>query len=65
LILHSIVSPYDIFCNKDGLTARPEYRRVPGGTVEISDGRIKRLISTDPRMFLNEKYKPDTAVGKQ
>ena len=64
MILHSIISPSDIFCNRDEAYARPDYRRIPGGMVEIADGRVKRLISTDPKMFLNAKYKPDTAFGK-
>ncbi len=64
MILHSIVSPSDIFCNRDELPASSEYRRVPGGTVEVVNGRVRRLISTDPRMYLNDKYRPDTVFGK-
>ena len=64
MILHSIISPADIFCNRDGSGTAPVYRKVPGGMVEVADGRVKRLISTDPKMFLNAKYKPDTAFGK-
>lgn len=64
MILHSIISPADIFCNRDDPVVRPVYRRVEGGIVEVADGRIKRLISTDPKMYLDTKYKPDTAFGK-
>ncbi len=65
MILHSIVSLRDIFCNRDELPASPEYRRIPGGMVEVLDGRIRRLISTDPRMYLDRRYSPDTSIGKR
>ena len=62
MILHSIISPYDIFCNMDEHFKLPEYRRIDGGTVEVENGRIKRLISTDPKMFLDSRYQPNNDV---
>ena len=60
MILHSIVSPSDIFCNTDNTLPRPEYRAVNGGILELEGGRIKRLISTDPAMYLDKRYMPYT-----
>lgn len=58
MILHSIVSEQDIFCNMYGNVKLPEYRRVDGGILEIKDGKINRLISTDPKMYLDSRYFP-------
>lgn len=67
MILHSIISPYDIFCkwDRDEHYPQPVYRQVHGGIVETENGRIRRLISTDPRMYLDKKYQPDTKFGRQ
>ena len=62
MILHSIISPLDIFCsencphdNSGGIT----YRRINGGMLELSGNTVRRLISTDPRLFLDSRYFPD------
>lgn len=67
MILHSIISPYDIFYkwDRDEQYPQPVYRRVNGGIAEIENGRIRRLISTDPRMYLDRRYQPDTKFGRQ
>lgn len=63
MILHSIVSPADIFFTAD--VPKPEYRQIKGGIVELSGGTVKRLISTDPRLYLDKRYAPYTKFGKQ
>lgn len=64
MILHSIISPYDIFFNMDELRPVPEYRNINGGMVELENGRVKRLISTDPKMYLDGRYQPYTKYGE-
>ena len=66
MILHSIISPRDIFCNSDTdrQYACPEYRQIKGGLLEIENGQIKRLISTDPRLYLDGRYRPYTKYGE-
>ena len=58
MILHSIVSPRDIFYNRTDNVRPAEYRRISGGLVELDNGRVKRLISTDPKMYLDKRYFP-------
>ena len=66
MILHSIISPCDIFCNRDEPPGKPVYRRVSGGVIELDgDSRVKRLISTDPKMYLDRRYQPYSAFGKR
>lgn len=65
MILHSIVSLSDIFCNTDGSPAPAQYRAVNGGIVELENGRVKRLISTDPAMYLDKRYMPYTEFTMQ
>ena len=65
MILHSIISPLDIFCNVDEQFRIPEYRTVKGGIVELEDGRVKRLISTDPKLYLESRYQPRHIFGEQ
>ncbi len=60
MILHSIIGIGDIFYNMDEQYRKPEYRSVRGGIVELENGRVKRLISTDPRMYLDGRYQPYT-----
>lgn len=58
MILHSIISPYDIFCNTDVQPEKTAYKRIEGGIVEVADHRVRRLISTDPRLYLDRRYLP-------
>lgn len=62
MILHSIVSPSDIFFN-NGMRQTLSCVRVDGGLLELENGRIKRLISTDPKLYLDKRYQPDTAYN--
>lgn len=59
--IHSIVSPYDIFPGETDQKAY-EYRVIQGGVVEcVVEGRnirVNRLISTDPKLYLNPRYCP-------
>ena len=65
MILHSIISLYDIFCNNEQALTGRVYRQVKGGMVELDGDRVKRLISTDPKMYLDERYKPGAELGKK
>ena len=62
MILHSIVSLSDIFYNADSFHEPPVYRAVNGGIVEMQGGKIRRLISTDPAMYLDKRYMPYTDI---
>lgn len=65
MIIHSIINPYDIFCNSEQASRRPVYRQIKGGIVELDGERIKRLISTDPRMYLDARYAPDSKIERK
>ena len=58
MILHSIISPDDIFFNTDVQPAQTAYKRIDGGIVELDGTRVRRLISTDPRLYLDKRYYP-------
>ena len=58
MILHSIISPADIFCNMDAQERSTEYKRIDGGILELENGCVRRLISTDPRLYLDARYQP-------
>ena len=60
MILHSIVSPSDIFCNTGMRKPQTVCRRIDGGLLELRGGRVERLISTDPRLYLDRRYYPYT-----
>ena len=59
MILHSIISPSDIFYNSEQAMRKPVYKQIQGGMVELDGDRVKRLISTDPKMYLDARYAPD------
>ena len=60
MILHSIVSPSDIFFNSTDVQPRRHiYRRINGGLLELDGNTVTRLISTDPRLYLDRRYCPD------
>lgn len=65
MILHSIISPYDIFCNSEQALQKPVYRQIKGGMIELDGERIKRLISTDPKMYLDTRYTPGAALSEE
>ncbi len=58
MILHSIISPHDIFYNSEQACKKAVYRRINGGIVELDGKNVRRLISTDPRMYLDRRYCP-------
>ncbi len=64
MILHSIIAMDDIFC-KNSVNA-PMFKEVDGGVLEIeenSDGAyVKRLHSTDPRLYLEKRYTPYSRI---
>ena len=62
MILHSIISPYDIFYNSEQASRKHTYRQIKGGIVELDGDRITRLISTDPKMYLDRRYAPDAKL---
>lgn len=65
MILYSIVSPYDIFCTGD--IPKTSFKAVNGGLVEYSEQNgvktARRLISTDPFMYLNSRYSPSVNLS--
>lgn len=67
MVIHSIVSLSDIFYNdgeKEGYTA--EIVPIQGGYLEISEQNgeksIRRLISTNPALYLDKRYQPYTSI---
>ncbi|MBR5774530.1 MAG: hypothetical protein IKY44_06745 [Clostridia bacterium] len=56
MIIHSIVSPYDIFPAKCP-ACNTQLVQIEHGFVELDDKRtIKRVISTNPQDYLNQNY---------
>lgn len=72
MLLHTIV-PFEAIFGSPGQagalpsdTASPAGRecRVPGGLLELDgNGRVSRLISTDPRLYLDPRYAPGAGVA--
>ena len=68
MVIHSIVSLSDIFYNsgESEYCYTAETRPIQGGWLEISeqDGekRIRRLISTNPALYLDKRYLPFTSI---
>ena len=60
MIIHSIVSPDDIFGSQNFKPCQTEFVPIEHGFVEL-DGRraVKRVISTNPQDYLNKKYQLD------
>ena len=58
--IHSIVSPYAVFGGEESCSYN--YHTIQGGMVEcITNGRdirVSRLITTDPKLYLNPKDGP-------
>ncbi len=64
MILHSIIAMDDIFC-KNSVNA-PMYKEVEGGILEIdtnNESQIKRLFSTNPYMYLDNRYSPNAYIN--
>jgi hypothetical protein len=66
MVLHTIVSEYDVMCNQ-AENCVSKFKSVGGGIVEYSEteqgNRILRLFSTDPYMYLDEKYSPFSQIN--
>ncbi len=64
---HTIVHPDLIFPQDNSLPPR-EIVAIKGGFLEISgqgdNKQVERLISTDPKMYLNPSYSPYTKYKK-
>lgn len=65
MILYSIISPDDIFCTGD--SPKISFKAIKGGLIEYSeqDGvkTARRLISTDPFMYLDSRYSPSANLS--
>ena len=56
MIIHSIISPDDIFPSQN-LSRKTEFIPIKYGFVELDNKRmVKRIVSTNPQDYLNEKY---------
>ena len=60
MLIHSIVSESDIFYTDSVI--QPVFRNINGGLIEVDNsvgmGRIKRLYSTNPYLYLEKRYQP-------
>ena len=69
MIIHSIVSNYDIFLNSgEGQTfSAVGTEPVCGGFIEISEyggkRQVTRLFSTNPALYLDKRYQPFTDIN--
>lgn len=59
MIIHSVISPDDIFFNA---VSAARTIKIDGGFLETEETggeiRVRRLISTDPSMYLKKEYYP-------
>jgi len=66
MILHTIVSEYDIFSSTEDIIPT-QFENVSGGMLEYSliNGKkqITRLYSTNPYMYLRKEYSPYTILN--
>ncbi len=65
MLLYTIVPPELIFeeTSPQPRAGASRCRKIRGGMLEMTmtgddDGRISRLISTDPKLYLNPRYSP-------
>lgn len=61
--LHTIVSEFDVFGSPDdGYSAETRPLEGTVGFVEVltvnGKAQVRRLISTDPRLYLDKRYQP-------
>ena len=59
-MIHSIITVDDIFFDFSTKTAQTEFIPLEYGCLEVyKKGRkVRRVISTDPKDYLNKKYQP-------
>lgn len=68
MVIHSIVSLSDIFyySGEKECSYTAEIKPIQGGYLEISEQggekRIRRLISTNPALYLDKRYQPYTSI---
>ncbi len=60
MLIHSIISENDIFFTDS--FSQPVFRNIEGGIIEIDSsvdvGKIRRLHSTNPYLYLDKRYQP-------
>ncbi len=65
MILHTIISEYDIFYNAES-EQLPQFQNISGGMLEykINNGekQITRLHSTNPYLYLKNDYLPYSLI---
>ena len=60
MIIHSIVSPDDIFYSHNPQQTKAQLAPIKYGFVELDEKRmVKRVISTNPRDYLDKNYQLD------
>lgn len=65
MLLSTIVPFEQIFGAVSSGGPPPQTQRVPGGIVELDgQGRVGRLYSTDPGLFLNPRFAPGAPFAK-
>ena len=61
MVLHTIIAEYDIM-QAQNVMEMPKMQAIQGGLVEYSltpqGKQISKLFSTDPYLYLSDKYKP-------
>ncbi len=68
MVIHSIVSLSDIFYNESENEGgyKAEIMQIQGGYLEIcgqnGEKCIRRLISTNPALYLDKRYQPFTSI---
>lgn len=64
MLLHTVV-PYEaIFDVPNPTQPTPPLRQIDGGLLQLDEqGRVSRLISTDPRLYLDPRYAPGACGG--
>ena len=63
-MFHSIVDPMEVWLSS-AETERPHYVVREGCLCECVDSRVRRLITTDLRDYLNPALTIGTAIGKK
>lgn len=65
MVLHTIISEYDIFNNAEDCN-KNKFENIDGGMIEYrtfnGNKEIVRLHSTDPYKYLEDNYQPYTII---
>ncbi len=66
MVLHTIVSEYDVM-RVQAENCASKFKNIDGGIIEYSESehgnRILRLFSTNPYLYLDEKYSPFSQIN--